>query len=98
MQWRPLIQIYTEGLSRFVTSVTAPVASGWSGWSAGLHPLESAALSRRTRHRSVAVIPLRARNRLHPKAEACVGVPRCLGDRASPSFLGHPTLHESSSP
>ena len=31
MQWRPLIQIYTEGLSRFVTSVTAPVASSWSG-------------------------------------------------------------------
>ena len=26
----------------------------------GLHPLESAALSLRTRHRSVAVIPLRA--------------------------------------
>ena len=40
---------YTEGFSHFVTSMTAPVASGWSdlaGW--GLHPLESAALSRRT--------------------------------------------------
>jgi hypothetical protein len=38
MQWRLLIQIYTEGLSRFVTSMTAPVASGWSGWSGGLAP------------------------------------------------------------
>jgi hypothetical protein len=34
--------------------MTAPVASGWSdlaGW--GLHPLESAALSRRTREAAV---------------------------------------------
>jgi hypothetical protein len=39
----------TEGFSHFVTSMTAPVASGWSdlaGWDS--HPLESAALSRRT--------------------------------------------------
>jgi hypothetical protein len=38
-----------EGFRHFVTSMPAPVASGWSdvaGW--GLHPLESAALSRRT--------------------------------------------------
>jgi hypothetical protein len=37
---------YTEGFSHFVTSMTAPVASGWSdlaGW--GLHPLESAAFT-----------------------------------------------------
>jgi hypothetical protein len=42
-------------LQPFVTSMTAPVASGWSdlaGW--GLHPLESAALSRRTRLADVA--------------------------------------------
>jgi hypothetical protein len=34
--------------------MTAPVASGWSdlaGW--GLHPLESAALSRRTREADI---------------------------------------------
>jgi hypothetical protein len=46
---------YTEGFSHFVASMTAPVASGWSdlaGW--GLHPLESAALSRRTQ---TAVVP-----------------------------------------
>src|ERR1700683_5191674 len=46
---------YTEGFSHFVTSMTAPVASGWSdlaGW--GSHPLESAALSRRTRIADIA--------------------------------------------
>ena len=46
---------YTEGFSHFVTSMTAPVASGWSdlaGW--GLYPLESAALSRRTRKAHIA--------------------------------------------
>jgi hypothetical protein len=26
---------YTEGFSHFVTSMTAPVASGWSGWPGG---------------------------------------------------------------
>ena len=38
----------SEGFSHFVTSMTAPVASGWSGRRWDLHPLESAALSRRT--------------------------------------------------
>src|SRR5438552_2897345 len=44
----PIRNPLSEGFSHFVTSMTAPVASGWSvtGW--GLHPLESAALSRRT--------------------------------------------------
>src|SRR5271167_2406292 len=45
----PIVTRYTEGFSHFVTSMTAPVASGWSdlaGWDS--HPLESAALSRRT--------------------------------------------------
>ena len=38
----------TVGFSHFVASMTAPVASGWrvAGWD--FHPLESAALSRRT--------------------------------------------------
>jgi hypothetical protein len=38
----------SEGFSHFVTSIAAPAASGWSvaGWD--YHPLESAALSRRT--------------------------------------------------
>ena len=38
----------TRGFSHFVTSMTAPVASGWSGCRVGLTPLESAAFSRRT--------------------------------------------------
>ena len=45
----PIRDTLIEGFSHFVTSMTAPIASGWSefaGW--GLHPLESAALSRRT--------------------------------------------------
>src|ERR1700716_79998 len=33
----------TEGVSHFVTSMTAPVASGWSIRRVDLHPLESAA-------------------------------------------------------
>ncbi len=40
---------YIEGFSYFVTSITAPIASGWSeiaGWDS--HPLRNAALSRRT--------------------------------------------------
>jgi hypothetical protein len=38
----------SEGFSHFVTSMTAPVASGWSVCRWDLHPLESAAFSRRT--------------------------------------------------
>src|ERR1700692_4262158 len=44
----PICDTPIEGFSHFVTSMTAPIASGWSvaGW--GLHPLESAAFARRT--------------------------------------------------
>jgi len=51
------VTCYTEGFSHFVTSMTAPVASSWSdlaGWDS--HPLESAALSRRTRKARKATI------------------------------------------
>ncbi|MGB7933940.1 MAG: hypothetical protein WCH04_17280, partial [Gammaproteobacteria bacterium] len=40
---------HIEGFSHFVTSMTAPIASGWSnfaGWVS--HPLENAAFARRT--------------------------------------------------
>jgi len=43
------VTLYTEGFSHFVTSMTAPIASGWSniaGWDS--HPLRNAALTRRT--------------------------------------------------
>jgi hypothetical protein len=45
----PIRDTLSEGFSHFVSSMTAPVASGWSefaGW--GFHPLESAAFARRT--------------------------------------------------
>ncbi len=46
---RPLVVgTLSEGFSHFVTSIAAPVASGWSVCRVGSHPLESAALSRRT--------------------------------------------------
>ena len=44
-----LVTLYTRGFSHFVTSMTAPIASGWSniaGWDS--HPLRNAALTRRT--------------------------------------------------
>jgi hypothetical protein len=45
---------YTEGFSHFVTSMTAPVASGLERSPGGSHPLESAAFSRRTREADIA--------------------------------------------
>jgi len=45
----PDVTLYTEGFSHFVTSITAPVASGWStfaGWDS--HPQESATFAWRT--------------------------------------------------
>jgi hypothetical protein len=45
----PKVIRYIEGFSHFVTSMTAPIASGWSkfaGWD--LHPLRNAAFARRT--------------------------------------------------
>jgi hypothetical protein len=44
----PIRDMLTEGFSQFVFSMTAPVASGWSGCRVDLHPLERAAFSRRT--------------------------------------------------
>jgi transposase len=44
----PIRDTHSEGFSYLVTSIAAPVASGWSGCRVDLHPLESAALSRRT--------------------------------------------------
>jgi len=44
-----LMTLYTRGFSHFVTSMTAPIASGWSkiaGWDS--HPLRNAAFARRT--------------------------------------------------
>jgi hypothetical protein len=86
------VTCYTEGFSHFVTSMTAPVASGWSdlaGW--GLHPLESAALSRRTRR---ADIRSRAALRLDltPSTPSSRGFDRCQA-RIAQARTGH--LRES---
>ncbi len=48
---------YTRGFSHFVTSMTAPIASGWSiiaGWD--LHPLRNAAFARRTPEHDILMI------------------------------------------
>jgi hypothetical protein len=52
----PIRGTLIEGFSHLVTSMTAPIASGWSefaGWD--FHPLESAAFARRT---SQAALPV----------------------------------------
>jgi len=54
----PIRDTLFEGFSHRVTSMTAPIASGWSefaGW--GLHPLESAAFARRTSMEDIMRIP-----------------------------------------
>ncbi len=63
---------YTEGFSHFVTSMTAPVASGWSVRRVGLSPTGKRRLSRRTQ---IAVIrPPRGGRQPH----AFHPVPVCL--------------------
>jgi hypothetical protein len=43
------VTLYTEGFSHFVTSMTAPIASGWSKIAGrDSHPLRNAAFARRT--------------------------------------------------
>jgi hypothetical protein len=64
----------SEGFRHFVASMPAPVASGWSdiaGW--GLHPLESAALSRRTPE-SVARAAERLRALMPTSVISCLGL------------------------
>ena len=54
--------LYIRGFSHFVTSMTAPIASGWSkiaGWD--FHPLENAAFARRTPNPDVERFGLKVR-------------------------------------
>ena len=44
----PIRDTLIEGFRHFVTSMTAPIASGWSGCRVGLAPLECATSSPRT--------------------------------------------------
>jgi hypothetical protein len=58
------VTCYTEGFSHFVTSMTAPVASGWSGWPGGTcthrkappchgaHPLRALPMAQRSKIRT----------------------------------------------
>jgi hypothetical protein len=51
-----IVTFYTEGFSRFVTSTTAPIATGWSeSCRVGLSPTEIAPFSRRTELRANAL-------------------------------------------
>ena len=47
----PKATLYTKGFGRFVTSTTAPIATGWSDQLPGgnLHPLKIGAFARRTK-------------------------------------------------
>src|SRR5215813_3028901 len=68
----PIRDTHSEGFSYFVTSTAAPVASGWSS-----HPLERAALSRRTPNSDIAVHPVVTRQVIDtdpPVAHLCCGV------------------------
>jgi hypothetical protein len=53
-----VVTLYTKGFDYFVTSIAAPVASGWSiaGWDS--HPLEDAAFPRRTRYLEIFTVGL----------------------------------------
>src|SRR6267378_5366738 len=53
----PIRDTLIEGFSHFVTSMTAPIASGWSDCRVGLHPLESAAFARRTPEAVISTAP-----------------------------------------
>jgi hypothetical protein len=46
--------LYTGGFSRFVTSTTAPIATGWSDLAGrDSHPLRNRAFARRTKNRTL---------------------------------------------
>ena len=67
----PIRDRLSEGFSHFVTSMTAPVASGWSGWPGGACThWKCAALSRRTRTADVQGL-LEASSRLGGRAWTC---------------------------
>ena len=52
----PSVTLYTEGFSRFVTSTTAPIATGWSeSYRAGFAPTERPCLC--TAHEKVGLTP-----------------------------------------
>ena len=57
-----LMSAFRCGFNHFVTSIVAPVASGWSGCRVGLSPTgKSAAFARRTLEADILVCPRKRR-------------------------------------
>src|SRR5208337_4055479 len=68
------VTCYTEGFSHFVTSMTAPVAFGWSGRRVGLAPTgKRRLLTAHTSRRSlrIAAVDVAAGEAAKPMAELC---------------------------
>src|ERR1700691_4042555 len=64
------VTCYTEGFSHFVTSMTAPVASGWSGCRVGLAPTgKRRLLTAHTSSGHCGSLPRTSRLEKHPSAK-----------------------------
>lgn len=73
--------LYTEGFGRFVTSTTAPIATGWSdSCRVGISPTERTRLTRRTEISGL-VLPIVA-GRVSP---------RCAARTKLTSYVRYPT-------
>src|SRR5271154_2767621 len=87
----PIRDTLTEGFSHFVTSMTAPVASGWSDLPGGpCIPLESAAFSRRTPDSDSRIAKTGGQRLCRDKGDADLGARRAwrLGALGYGIFLG----------
>ncbi len=90
----PKVIRYIEGFSYFVTSITAPIASGWSEiavWDS--HPLRNAALSRRTpigdiQRRRLRQAPFAGNSRSEVRAGAVFRRLHALVGRSGQSAIG----------
>jgi len=84
----PEVIRYIEGFSYFVTSITAPIASGWSditGWDS--HPLENAALARRTPLMAIPQLGISTVGMLHMPSSAN-GCSQPTADKRNPTEAG----------
>ena len=79
---------YTEGFSHFVTSMTAPVASGWSGRRVGLAPTGKRRLV--TAHARSGRSPTACRmGQIGPNAARCACFQPGPNAPWDPAYLGH---------
>src|SRR5712675_203653 len=81
----PIRDTHTEGFSHFVTSMTAPVASGWSGCRVGLAPTGKRRLS--TAH-AMSRHPVRTLTARHFRASHAASCPVSCWDLRSPQPTG----------